>query len=286
MQALEYAIPLADEFEAAIHLVYVQPADDLAEIPGAARLMLNYADAIAAMQERFGPIERKHDVKFWPEACHLSSGRPYEEICKFAREIAADLIVIPTRGYTGLKRVLLGSTTERVIRHAPCPVLVLRRAKVIARDSNRFAKRKVLVPVDFSKASLAGLTYAGRLARTTGASLRLLHVVFPYPQVIGFDRMGSDATPLAQSARAGAAGELAKLERIPLLRGVSCETEVRVGSPVEEICSETGRADIDLVVTSTHGRSGFQRALLGSVAEQVVRYAKCPVLVVPTRGGR
>ena len=63
---------------------------------------------------------------FWPDFCHLCTGRPYEEICKLAREIAADLIVMPTRGYSGLKRVLLGSTTERVIRHAPCPVLVLR----------------------------------------------------------------------------------------------------------------------------------------------------------------
>ena len=284
MQALEYTISLADEFQAAIHLVYVQPADELAAIPGAGRMMLNYADAVAAMEERLGHIQRQDEGRFWPDFCHLCTGRPYEEICKLAREIAADLIVMPTRGYSGLKRVLLGSTTERVIRHAPCPVLVLRGVKYIARDGLRFAKRKVLVPVDFSNASLAGVTYGARLARATGATLRLLHVVFPYTQVVGLDRVGSDATPLVQSAKAAARKELTNLARIPLMRGLSHETEVRVGSTMEKLCAETERADIDLVVISTHGRSGFKRAMLGSVTEQVVRYAQCPVLVVPSRG--
>ena len=68
------------------------------------------------------------------------------------------------------------------------------------------------------------------------------------------------------------------------MRGLSHETEVRVGSTMEKLCAETECADIDLVVISTHGRSGFKRAILGSVTEQVVRYAQCPVLVVPSRG--
>ena len=159
----------------------------------------------------------------------------------------------------------------------------MRGAKYSTGGGGRFAARQVLVPVDFSKASSAGLTYAAQLAKATGASLRLLHVVFPYTQVVGLDRMGSDATPLVQSAKAAAKKDLAKLTRLALLRGIAVETEVRVGSPMEEISAETGRAEIDLVVTSTHGRSGFTRALLGSVTEQVVRYAKCPVLVVPSR---
>lgn len=284
MRTLEYTISLADEFQAALHLVYVQPADELAAIPGAGRMMLDYADALAVMKERLGHIRGQDEGRFWPDFCHLCTGRSYEEICKLAREIAADLIVMPTRGYSGLKRVLLGSTTERVIRHAPCPVLVLRGVEYIARDGLRFARRKVLVPVDFSKASLAGVTYAARLARATGATLRLIHVVFPYTQVVGLDRVGSDATPLVQSANAAARKELTNLARIPLLRGLSHETEVRVGSTMEQLCDETERADIDLVVIATHGRSGFKRAMLGSVTEQVVRYAQCPVLVVPSRG--
>ena len=53
-------------------------------------------------------------------------GRPYEEICHAAKTVGADLIILPTHGYTGLKHVWLGSTAERVVRHAPCPVLVVR----------------------------------------------------------------------------------------------------------------------------------------------------------------
>lgn len=284
MRALEYTIPFAERFEAAIHLLYVQPADELAALPGASRLMLSYADAIAAMEERLGHIQRKHDVRFWPDICHLSSGRPFEEICNLAREIAADLIVMPTRGYSGLRRMLLGSTTERVLRHAPCPVLVLRGAKSESGDGKRFAARKVLVPVDFSKASIAGLNYAARLTRATGASIRLLHVVFPYTQVVGLDRVGSDDTPLVESAKAAAHEELDKLGRIHLMQGLPHEIAVRVGSPLEEICAEAECPDVDLVVASTHGRGGLARALIGSVVEQVVRYARCPVLVVPSRG--
>ena len=67
--------------------------------------MLNCADAIAYMQDRLAEIERKHDVRFWPDNCHVVSGRPFEEICRLAREIEADLIVLPTRGHSGLKRV-------------------------------------------------------------------------------------------------------------------------------------------------------------------------------------
>ena len=289
MQALKYTIPLAEEFKAAIHLVHVQPADELTAISRAGHLMLNCADAIALMQDRLAEVQRKHDVRFWPDNCHVVSGRPFEEICKLAREIEADLIVLPTRGHSGLKHVVLGSTAERVVRYAPCPVLVPRGARyqsAILNDAANTAGlklRKILVPVDFSKCSLAGVKYAARLAKSTGATLRLLHVVFPYTQVFAMDRVGADVTPLIETAKTAAREDASKLTKMNFLRGVPCETEVRTGSAIDEICGETERPDIDLVVTSTHGRGGFKRALLGSVAEHVVRYAECPVIIVPSR---
>jgi len=65
------------------------------------------------------------------------------------------------------------------------------------------------------------------------------------------------------------------------MEGIECEPEVRIGSALDEICAESGQ--IDLLVTSTHGRTGFTHAMIGSIAEHVVRYAECPVLVVPAR---
>jgi nucleotide-binding universal stress UspA family protein len=73
------------------------------------------------------------------------------------------------------------------------------------------------------------------------------------------------------------------LMQLEFMRGVQCEAELRTGCMIEEICAEIERADVDLVITSTHGQSGIKHALLGSVAEHVVRYADCPVLVVPSR---
>ena len=85
MQAVTYAIPLAEEFKAAIHLVHVQPTDDLTEISQAGHMMLNCADAIAFMQDRLAEVQEKHDVQFWPDNCHVASGKPFEEICRRRR---------------------------------------------------------------------------------------------------------------------------------------------------------------------------------------------------------
>lgn len=289
IQALKYTIPLAKEFGATIHLIHVQPVDELTAIENAGGLMLSCADSIALMQDRLSEALRG-EGGFWPDNCHVMSGRPFEEICKLAGRIEADLIVLPTRGLGRLKHVLLGSTAERVIRYASCPVLIPRgaRFRTITWNSGAGARgfklRNILAPVDFSKCSLAGVRYAARLAKDAGATLRLFHVVFPYTQVFALDRVNGDITPLLKSARATAREEMTELRGMSFLRDVPCEAELRTGSVVDEICRESARPEVDLIVTSTHGYSGFKRALIGSVAEHVVRYAECPVLTVPSRG--
>jgi universal stress protein A len=72
---------------------------------------------------------------------------------------------------------------------------------------------------------------------------------------------------------------------LPLV-GISAETEVALGTPIEKLVEATGRSDIDLVITSTHGYTGLGHVLLGSTAEQLVRLARCPVLVVPSHDRR
>ena len=170
MQALKYTLPLAKEFGAAIHLVHVQPADEFTAIENAGGLMLSCADSLALMQDRLSEALPKQQ-RFWPENCHVVAGRPFEEICKLAGRLDASLIVLPTHGLGRLKHVFLGSTAERVVRYAPCPVLIPRGAQFKSTTWNglsagaRFALRKILVPVDFSDCSLAGVRYAARLAQ-------------------------------------------------------------------------------------------------------------------------
>lgn len=291
MCALKYTIPLAGEFQAAIHLIHVQPIDEFSAVPGAGHLMLNCADALARLQNHVGPIQKRHAIQFWPENCHIVSGRPSEEICNLARKINADLIVLPTRGHGGLKRIVLGSTAERVARHAPCPVLIPRGAKFRAttwsgEPVRKFSLRSILVPVDFSACSLVGLKYAALLAKRFNSKMELFHAIFPYSQAFQIDRGGGDLTPLLQSARIAAEKQMKRVRRLKVMNGINYDTEVQIGSAIDAICSASARPEIDLLVTSTHGRTGLKRAIIGSVAEHVIRYAESPVLVIPNKAWR
>ena len=284
MQALDYAVELAKQFRAAIHLVHVHPPDEAASLPGAAHLLLQSAEAIERLNEELAGIHRKRVEPFCPENCHIRSGRPYLEIIGLAREIGADLIVLSTRGHSGLKHLLLGSTAERVVRSAPCPVLVARKRKKKSKGATKsFAIRTILAPTDFSQCSLAGTEYAAFLARTFGANLRLFHATYPYTNYVFVDRAGVRLSGLAEAVQETARQEMEVLKQMEFLRGMTVQTEVLPGPEVDEICAAAGEPDVDLIVTSTHGRTGLKHALIGSVAEHVVRYAECPVMVVPSQ---
>lgn len=285
MEALDYAVSLAKQFHAAIHLVHVHPPDEPSSVPGAGHLLLQSAEAIERLNEELAGIHRKRVEPFCPENCHVRGGRPYQEIIELAREIDADLIVLATRGHTGLKRVLLGSTAERVVRFASRPVLVVRRRRRKGRGGAGTAAelhiRKILAPVDFSECSMAGAMYAAFLGKAFGAKLCLLHVVQP-PAPILVDRVSVDLSSIDSLNLKNARLDMEAFSKLDFLRDIKCAMEVRTGYPVDQIGSETKQNDVDLVVISTHGRTGFNRMLLGSVAEHVVRYAECPVMVVPS----
>jgi nucleotide-binding universal stress UspA family protein len=289
MAALDYAVALTKKFGAAIHVVHVSEPDEASQIPGAGHLMRETAVSLAVVGEQLSQTHQAGLSLFWPDNCHVRSGRPYQEICDLAREINADLIVLATRGHTGVKRILLGSTAERVVRFAPCPVLVVRwRLQKAGTDDGEKVStrelriRKILVPIDFSQRSMAGAIYAALWAKTFGATLSLFHV-FPPAMPVMLDKAsanfpGKDAPDLANARL-----EMEAFAKLDFLRDAKCQTEIRTGSPVDQICGETSRPDVDLTVISTHGRTGLEHVLMGSVAEQVVRYAECPVLVVPSR---
>jgi nucleotide-binding universal stress UspA family protein len=282
LEALDYAVWLAKQFRAAIHLVHVYPPDE-ASAPGGGHLLFESAEAIERLNEELTGIHRKHVPTFRPENCHIRGGRPYEEIVRVAREIDADVIALATRGHSGLKHLLLGSTAERVVRNAPCPVLVARKSKQRGKATREaFAIRTILVPTDFSQCSLAGTEYAAFLARKFGAILRLFHALYPYTNYVFVDRAGVRLSGLAEAVEETARQEMDALKQMNFLRNVPVQTEILPGPAVDEICAAAGGPDIDLIVTSTHGRTGLKHALIGSVAEQVVRYAERPVLVVPS----
>ena len=154
-----------------------------------------------------------------------------------------------------------------------------------------FKLRRILVPVDFSRCSKKALQYAIPFARQFEAGLVLLHVVQPYipvPEMTTVDTSTVEAGMRASGTRA-----LRRLKK-SIGSAVPVETELRVGSPHLEISKAVSDLGIDLVLLSTHGRTGLAHVFMGSVAERVVRHAPCPVLVVreqehefvETRAGR
>lgn len=288
LRVLEYAIVMARKFGATIHVLHVRPSKEASAMERADKMMLNYPDTIDFLQDRLADVQRKHNVKFSPDHCHVSSGRPFEEICKLAREIDADVIALPTRGHAGLKRVVLGSTAERVIRYAPCPVLIPRGKIYKAALAGLGARsdlniRKILVPVDFSASSAEGVRYAIFLAAKYKAALHLFHAVYPHADLVAQDRMSGNLLSVLEAAQLSARRDMKGLKRRYVPKGMACEMEIRTGYPIDQICAQSGGPGVDLAVISTHGRTGFRHALIGSVAEHVARYAECPVMVVPSK---
>jgi nucleotide-binding universal stress UspA family protein len=141
------------------------------------------------------------------------------------------------------------------------------------------AVQRFLVPVDFSDHANQALDYAMSLARKLGARLTLLHVIQPLP--LGGADMGM-ALPYTyiQELEAEISNSMqAYLERVTAA-GLEGEIAVVHGVPFHEIIETAKIQQVDLIVMGTHGRTGIQHVLLGSVAEKVVRLAPCPVLVV------
>jgi nucleotide-binding universal stress UspA family protein len=141
--------------------------------------------------------------------------------------------------------------------------------------------KKICCPIDFSDASRAAMEVAADLARRTGASLVLLHAypipgyTFPDGSVVASPKMMQE---LADQAEKHLDEWRREAER--LLGAGRVSAEKVVGEPAAEIVSFARSAGADLVVVGTHGRTGLEHALMGSVAERVVRRAHCPVLTV------
>lgn len=138
-----------------------------------------------------------------------------------------------------------------------------------------FQLKKILVPVDFSACSKKALQYAIPFAKQFSAELTLLYVVQPYVPVAGMTEMTVVVGESAQDAQKN-------LQALQKMVGdaVPSKTLVRTGNPYIEITCAAKDLDIDLIILSTHGRTGLEHVLVGSTTEKVVRHARCPVLIV------
>ncbi|HEU5246635.1 MAG TPA: universal stress protein [Candidatus Udaeobacter sp.] len=271
---------LARKFGATIHLANVQEYPGPVVDSGAAVVAAPITDL--EKQRRSGQrlllqLRKKHKLT---GTCRSEfANGAFDMLCRIAAEIPADLIVTSTHGRTGLKRLLLGSTAERLVQYSPCLVFVFGSKKSTGNTQRDI--KKILVPVDFSDCSLAGLTYAARFAKTVCARISVVHVVDLGP-VMMTTGCGNYISPTyIEAARHRCADQLQAFLTGVDFDGVPFDTCAVAGYSPDGIYQTAAREAADLIIMSTHGRTGLRHVLVGSAAERTVRCATCSVLVVP-----
>jgi nucleotide-binding universal stress UspA family protein len=142
--------------------------------------------------------------------------------------------------------------------------------------------RNILVPIDFSDCSLAGLTYAVRFAKNVGGRIIVLHVADLGPVLMTTGCGDYDSPTYIKAARRRCHDQMQNFLKRVDFDGVPVDTSAVAGYCPTAIYEAAEKEGADLIIISTHGRTGLRRAFIGSVAEGTVRSAVCPVLVVPS----
>jgi nucleotide-binding universal stress UspA family protein len=276
-RALDHGLALAKLFGAKIELftsAYIPPQALAAMATGMSPTWIQ--DARDQAQTQLQTLAAKLASQGVALTTSASTDEPSTAICARADEIQADLVVVGTRGHTGLAHVIFGSVAERVARLSHSPVLAA-HADTPLPDQYR----RVLVPTDFSDDADLALAWARRLVEKTGGKLILVHS-YDIPAITSSGAALAIAT-IEQSL------EKTSRERIEALRqsltGLDVETVVSHGRPDASILETAESAKADLIVMGTRGRTGLAHVVLGSTAERVLRRAHAPVVTVKVRPG-
>ncbi|NVB81166.1 MAG: universal stress protein [Kofleriaceae bacterium] len=275
-QALRWAVRLATEADAELVVFHAwQTPAVAAEYAFAATMTAQLQEA--AVQALAADLEAARSLGASRASSRLVNGPAWSMIVDEVAAGGFDIVVMGKHGRTGLKRFLIGSVAENVVRRASCPVLVV----PTEREPTSFAK--VLVPVDFSACSHAAMDAVPALVQPGGEGITLLHVIdLPVnyhgePKIEGLmeavDKRGTETLERW-------AGELRAKVSVPVT------PRSRIGRAATESLAVLDELPaFDLVVVGSHGRTGLARALIGSVAEKIVRLAPCAVLVVRGHAG-
>lgn len=182
---------------------------------------------------------------------------PARAIANVAEELRADVIVMGRRGRRGLARWMLGDATARTIGYAPCCVLVVPKAATMWH-------RQMLVATDGSRYGDSAAVCAGELARRSNLPLGVVSVVAPNHST---------------ERRADAQATVERVEKALRAEGVNATGRLVEGQPDQAILTAARSAGADLVVVGSHGRTGLDKMLMGSVSEKILNQADCAVLV-------
>lgn len=269
------AVALADWYDAELRILHVVKAEEEANgrFPLMRDQLKEWSTTVRSDQDTV-PIDQ---IAIHQDRVGASS--PTEGITQYVRNEGIDLVVMGTHGRRGVNRMVFGSVTEKVVRRAQCPVLTVREGSEVEPTQT---VRRMVVPVDFSEASKMALRHAKEIALTYGAKLELVHVVeeMVHPSAYGVEPPGVPGNDILNRLERSLAEMVRKDIGYEHVR-----VKATVGHPPSAILDYVRNRNADLVVIATHGRTGLDRILIGSVAEPVIRRSPTPVFVVkPTHG--
>jgi nucleotide-binding universal stress UspA family protein len=215
-------------------------------------------------------LEQNKDLQFLPHEVVMQAGETWDVLSRLVSDQNIDLIVMGTHGTGGIDKLMLGSTAEKVVRHASCPVLTV-GPSVHLLPLDRFAN--ILYATDFSSGSLRALNYALSLAEEDRAELTMLHVIESNPMSDG---------ELVEWKRTDCE-HLSQLVPTDLDLPFQPEMEVEVGDPAREIVRLADARNAHLIVMGSHASGAAATHVPWTTLHHVLQHAHCPVLTV--RGG-
>ncbi len=274
-RAYDYAQSLAQQYKARLLLVH-SPRPLFFAYPSFAYTDVVhgiYRDLRAHAELELQKFVDSHTHNGIQIECKVTDGPATDDILTFAEQQDVNLIVMGTHGRRGLDHLVLGSVTEKVLRKAKCPVLVVRKPvhEFVAPENTQalINLRKILFATDFSEHSERGLDYALSLAQEYNAELTLLHVLEDIP-----------ASEDLASATGDAMQRLEELVPSEPRNWCAIQAKVRLGRPHQEIIQLSLEAQTDLVILGVRGRHAVDLALFGSTSHRVIQLGPCPVLAV------
>ena len=275
---IPYAIQIARAFHAAVTLFHVE--HPLGAPPALTKK--GYLESVAEGMEREGAIVVKA----------VASGLPVEEIISYAEREQMDLIAMSTHGHGELRRLVLGSTADKVLHSTEIPLLLVRSGNGARMKLGEGLFTQVIIPLDGSPLAEEALSFGQALAAQTGLRTTLVQAVAPpsIPLVMKHGAFGNPPVPSVDQEQQ----ELATARARQYLEGVktrlmnpilATEAVVVNGDPASEIIDLAQRTKGSLVVMSSHGRRGIRRWvwIIGSIADRVIQGSDRPVLLLRSR---
>ena len=263
--ALLCAASLARRYGSTIFLIHAIATEDSI---GAVEAWPDFADVVRHDAEQsMAKLENTEDLRLLPHEVILRSGGTWDVISQVLSDKNVDLIVMGTQGHGGIKKLFLGSTAEKVMRHATCPVLTV-GPHVQSVSLSRFGH--VFYASDFSSGSMRALTYALSLAEEDRAELTLLHVIESSPA------SESELLEWKQQDRE----RLSQMVPPDVDLAYKPEIELEVGIPEVEIVRLADLRKADLIVMGCHSGGAVSTHLPWTTLHHVLQHANCPVLTV------